>query len=153
MTIEYVSGDILESNADVLVNPVNCQGIMGAGLALQFRKKYPEMFKSYFRYCMKGKLRLGGLFEYRLHYEDRGQKIIICFPTKNKVEESSKLLYIEMGIVTLIQRFEHIGITTIAIPKLGCGLGGLQWKDVNALLKYYLVDRALLKCYVYGDDV
>jgi len=152
VTIEYVSGNLLESHAYVLVNPVNCQGIMGAGLAREFKEKYPDMFRSYFKYCMKEKLRIGKLFEYREGIGTDKCKIIVCFPTKVNVYEPSKLEYIEKGLVALIDRFSEIDYT-IALPKLGCGLGGLNWKDVNKLFKYYLADRGLLKCFVYGDDV
>ncbi|GLV58976.1 hypothetical protein KDH_58040 [Dictyobacter sp. S3.2.2.5] len=131
--IMYCEGDIFTSSAQVLVNPVNCSGVMGKGLALEFKKRYPEMFRSYQRQCKDGTLRIG----WPMLYTD-STPWILNFPTKDKVRADSKLEYIEKGLHFLVSYSWIIGIQSIAFPKLGAGLGGLSWSEVGPLMVDFL---------------
>ncbi len=149
--IVYVSGDILKATTEAIINPVNTAGVMGAGLAKQFHSKYPRMFKDYRDMC-----RLGELIPGRLHVFDREgfspPFYIINFPTKKHWSQPSRLEYIETGLSTLVQILGRLSARSISIPKLGCGLGGLNWCDVNSLIKKYL-SNAEVKIMVYGEDI
>ncbi len=150
MGIVYVSGNILEATTEAVINPVNCVGVMGAGLAKQFRDKYPNMFRDYKDICRCGELVPG-----RLHIFDREvfapPFFIINFPTKKDWREPSELEYIETGLVMLVRVLGRLNVKSISIPKLGCGLGGLNWHDVNSLIKKYLSDVGV-EVMVYGED-
>lgn len=137
--IKFVKGDILKSKCDVLVNPVNCVGVMGAGLALQFKKKYPDMFKEYYRMC-KNKL----LNPCVIHWYDLRQDKMYCeftppnyifnFPTKKHWKEPSRIEYIERGLDNLNELMWSFECESVAIPKLGCGLGNLLWENVKSII-------------------
>ena len=115
------SGNLLESAADVLVNAVNCKGVMGKGLAYSFKMRFPDMFADYVKSCRNGNLRIG-----TLHTYIEEDKIIVNFPTKEDWRKPSELKYIKIGLGKLKDFIEENKITTIAIPKLGCGLGGFK---------------------------
>ncbi len=136
--INYVIGNIFDSDADALVNTVNTVGVMGKGIALQFRKLYPNNYRIYRSAYEGGQLEIGKL----LVTEDRnlisGRKIIINFPTKEHWRNPSKYEYIEKGLVALVRLIEDRSIRSIAIPPLGAGNGGLQWHKVRKLLNEYL---------------
>jgi O-acetyl-ADP-ribose deacetylase (regulator of RNase III) len=127
--IELVIGDILKANVQALVNPVNCVGVMGAGLALQFKQAFPENFQLYKEACKAGQIRTGWMF-----VVDRGKdcepRFIINFPTKRHWRNPSELEYITFGMVQLVKAVKLWQIESVAIPPLGCGLGGLKWEDV-----------------------
>ena len=128
--IETVQGDILKADAEALVNTVNCVGVMGRGIALQFKKAFPENFKSYKAVCDLKKLHPGNLFIFetnRLY----NPKYIVNFPTKRHWKGKSKIEYIEAGLKALVKEVSKKNIQSIAIPPLGSGLGGLRWKDVR----------------------
>lgn len=132
MTITYHQGDILASKANVLVNPVNCVGVMGAGLALEFKKRWPEMFEAYVALCNQDKLIPGSVW-----YLWNLEQPILLFPTKFHWRDSSHIDLIEAGL----KAFSNVQwkmIKSIAFPQLGCGLGGLDWKDVQPLMEKYL---------------
>jgi O-acetyl-ADP-ribose deacetylase (regulator of RNase III) len=131
--MKQVKGDILNSTAEALVNPVNCVGIMGRGLALQFRRAYPRMYQDYQRVCVAGLLEPGAL-----HVFPVGTRCIISFPTKIHWSGKSKLKFIDAGLQALVEEILLRDIHSIAVPPLGCGLGGLMWKDVFPLIKKYL---------------
>ncbi len=151
MGIVYASGDILKATTEAIVNPVNCAGVMGAGLAKQFHDKYPRMYKDYRDMCQLGELIPG-----RLHVFDREvfslPFFIINFPTKIHWRQPSKLEYIESGLATLVRIMPRLNVKDISIPKLGCGLGGLDWHDVNVLIKKYLSNIGA-KIVMYGEDI
>jgi O-acetyl-ADP-ribose deacetylase (regulator of RNase III) len=130
INMNYVKGDILESPAYALVNPVNCRGTMGKGLAAQFKNAYPSMFEDYKEACSFGELKIG-----KLHLSYQRKHLIINFPTKIRWDEPSKLEYIKIGLVELRRYIMQLKIASIAIPALGCGLGGLQWEDVKPLIE------------------
>jgi len=132
--ITYVRTNIFESRADVLVNTVNTVGVMGKGLAKEFKRIYPDMFKSYQDYCENGLLSLGKLQLYKTP-----NKWVLNFPTKANWRNPSKLEYIEQGLQKFVDHYERLGIKSIAFPMLGCGNGGLSWeKEVKPLMLKYL---------------
>ena len=132
--ITYVSGNIFDSPARVLVNPVNTVGVMGKGLAKEFKKIYPEMFKEYQLYCEQGSLDIGKLWLYKTDH-----KWILNFPTKKSWRSPSKIEYIEAGLSKLTLTYAEKGITSISFPLLGCGNGELDWEtEVHPLIKKYL---------------
>ena len=128
--IQITAGNLLEAQVDALVNTVNCVGFMGKGIALQFKQAFPENFTAYEKACHDGEVRPGHMFI----YETRavvGPKYIINFPTKRHWKGKSKMEDIESGLKALIADVERLGIKSIAVPPLGCGLGGLNWSDVR----------------------
>ena len=130
--IVLTTGNIFESEAEALVNTVNCEGFMGKGLAYQFKQMFPKTNLSYMEVCRKKELKPG-----KLHSFKEDGKIIINFPTKNKWREKSKISYIEDGMKELNNFIIKENIKSIAIPPLGSGNGGLQWEKVkNIILKY-----------------
>lgn len=129
MMITYTTGNIFESYAECLVNTVNCEGYMGKGIAYQFKLRYPQNNKDYIRVCKNKELYIGSIHSF---YEDG--KIIVNFPTKDKWREKSKMSYIETGLDLLVEFIKNKSITSIAIPPLGCGNGGLDWDNVKHLI-------------------
>lgn len=128
--LQYVTGDLLQSDADALVNTVNCEGYMGKGIAYQFKLQFPDTNADYVRACRRGEVRPGQLHIFR----ERG-KIVINFPTKDNWREKSKLEYIESGLDDLLRKVPALGIQSIAIPPLGSGNGGLVWSEVRGLIE------------------
>lgn len=131
--ITYLEGDIFNSPAQVIVNTVNTVGVMGKGIALSFKNKYPEMFQAYKRVCEKKLLKTGKLM---LYYAP--DHWILLFPTKEHWRRPSKLEYIESGLVKFVESYAEKNITSIAFPRLGCGNGELNWEDVRPLMEKYL---------------
>lgn len=141
--IEYIEGDIFESPAQVIVNTVNTVGVMGKGLALSFKQRYPDMFERYKYVCEKHLLTVGKLM---LFYEV--DHWILLFPTKESWRNPSKLEYIEKGLMKFVQTYAEKNITSIAFPRLGCGNGELDWNDVKPLMEYYL-KKLPIDVYIY----
>lgn len=130
--LELRKGDLFQSGCEAIVNAVNCIGISGAGLALAFRKKFPEMHDDYVKVCREHKLKPG-----QMHvWEGSNPKFIINFPTKNDLKPS-QMSFITSGLVALKNEIEERGIKSIAIPALGCGLGGLDYKKVKVLIEEF----------------
>jgi O-acetyl-ADP-ribose deacetylase (regulator of RNase III) len=131
--IEFLKGDVLAANVEALVNTVNCVGIMGRGVALQFRKAFPDNYAVYRAVCARGDLKPGRLL---VHEIDRltFPRFIINFPTKVHWKGKSKLSYVESGLKALIDVVIEKNIGSIALPPLGSGLGGLNWGDVRSLI-------------------
>lgn len=126
--IELKQGDILEADTDALVNTVNCVGIMGRGIALQFKKAFPENFKLYEAACRRNEVQPGSMF-----VVPTGQlrpRFIVNFPTKRHWKSRSRMGDIEAGLQALVEDIRRLEITSIALPPLGAGLGGLKWTDV-----------------------
>ena len=128
--IRYVMGDLFDSDAYALVNAVNCEGVMGKGIAYQFKQLYPYNFKAYSDACKSGQLRPGKLFVFQ-----EGGKLIINFPTKDKWRNSSEMSYIGEGLDALSSLIRGMRIPSVAIPPLGAGNGGLVWRDVRKLIE------------------
>lgn len=131
--IEYVEGNIFDSPAQTIVNTVNTVGVMGKGLALAFKERYPEMFKAYRTMCEKHKLMTG-----KLMICTAPDHLILLFPTKENWRNPSKLEYIESGLRKFVNTYADHNITSIAFPKLGCGNGELNWTDVKPIMEQYL---------------
>ena len=128
--IEIATGNLLEADVDALVNTVNCVGLMGKGIALQFKQAFPENFVAYEKACRAGEVRPGKMFIYETH-ELMGPKYIINFPTKRHWKGKSKMEDIDSGLKALIADVKRLGIKSIAVPPLGCGLGGLNWSEIR----------------------
>lgn len=124
--IRFMHGNLFESKAEALVNTVNCVGVMGKGIAYQFRRAYPAMFHDYESRCKRGEVRLGEV----THFREK-DRLIINFPTKGHWRSQSSLTDIHSGLVSLRTLLEKEQIHSIALPPLGCGNGGLHWPDVK----------------------
>ena len=135
--IEYKTGDIFDENVEAMVNSVNCVGVMGRGIALQFKKLFPNNFKSYAEACKRGEVKPGRMFVYESgnmanpHY-------IINFPTKRHWRAKSRLEDIESGLEALALEVSERNIHSIALPPLGSDLGGLKWAEVRPLIESIL---------------
>ena len=144
MPIRYTKKSIFNIEADAVVNTVNCKGVMGKGLALEFKKRFPEMYKEYRRKCEEGEIRIGyiHLYEIRQKRIDSPFKFILNFPTKKDWRHKSKTEYIEEGLKYFrkyVADYLRRGIKTVVFPKLGCQHGGLNWeKEVKPLMEKYL---------------
>lgn len=128
--IEYKNGDIFAEDAEAIINTVNCVGVMGRGLALQFKNKYAQNFKEYEMACKKEEVKPGTMFVYRTG-QLTNPKYIINFPTKRHWKGKSRLEDIENGLDDLVKTIHKLGIKSISIPPLGSGLGGLDWQVVK----------------------
>lgn len=128
MTIHYVKGDILGDKSQAIVIPVNCKGVMGAGLALEFKQRYPLGYYYYRMYYKQGDLNTGLVTYVAIHSL---HSTFIFFPTKNDYRHKSKLQWIISGLKSLKQLITDKRLKSVAIPALGCGLGGLLWVDVK----------------------
>lgn len=132
--IKLTRGNLLESSAQALVNTVNCDGYMGKGIALQFKQAFPNNYKAYHKASKKGEIQPGQMFVFEEIIES-GPKVIINFPTKRHWRQKSRLDDIKLGLEALVQAIQEKQIRSIAIPPLGCGLGGLKWEVVRPLIE------------------
>src|SRR5271169_1518288 len=128
--IEFASGDILQADVEALVNTVNCVGIMGRGIALQFKNAFPGNFKAYEAACAREEVQPGKMFVFETEALTN-PKYIINFPTKRHWRGKSRIEDIEAGLTALGAEIRTRGIQSVAIPPLGCGLGGLDWEEVR----------------------
>ncbi|MDR0603413.1 MAG: macro domain-containing protein [Bacteroidales bacterium] len=133
--IHYITGNILDSDAQALVNTVNTMGIMGKGIALQFKKSFPNNYKAYQDACKRKEVSIGKLFVTKESNLSSGEKMIINFPTKDDWRKSSEYSYIEKGLDNLLEIIEDYQIKSIAIPPLGAGNGGLLWEKVKKIIE------------------
>lgn len=131
--IKYFHGSVFDAPTNTYVNAVNCVGVMGAGIALEFKKRYPDMFAEYKEICDKGYFHIGDIYCHR-----SGTDAIINFPTKIHYKNPSKIEWIESGLQTFANSYEYFKIESVAFPALGCGYGGLNWNDVGSLMFKYL---------------
>ena len=128
--IDVTRGNLLDAEADAVVNTVNCVGVMGKGIALQFKRAYPQNFRAYKEACDRGEVRMGQM----LVVPAGGltsPKYIINFPTKRHWRARSQLADIDAGLRSLVAEVQRLGVRSIALPPLGCGNGGLDWRDVR----------------------
>ena len=132
--IEYKTGDILTEKADALVNTVNCVGVMGRGIALQFKRMFPENFKAYAAQCKRREMQPGRVFVFDTE-QAVPPRYIINFPTKRHWRGKSRIEDIESGLASLAKEIRARDIRSIAIPPLGSGLGGLDWSEVRVLIQ------------------
>lgn len=140
MAIQLIkNGDLLTAPVEAIVNPINTAGVMGAGLARQIRDQYPDHYTAYREACRRGEVQIGRMFVH-----DRGEgahpRYIIGFPTKEDWRKPSKMEYIEVGLRDLARTIREHGIRRVAVPALGAGLGGLDWRVVRPLILWALSD-------------
>ena len=129
-----MTGDMFQSKAQTLVNAVNCVGVMGKGIALEFKNRFPEMHQDYVHRCDLKKVKLGEPYIFKgspLPY-------IINFPTKDHWKSSSRIQDIERGLEYLLTHYKEWEVTSLAVPALGCGNGGLEWSAIEPLIFKYV---------------
>lgn len=144
--ILYVQGDLFQSPAQVLVNTVNTVGVMGKGVALQFKRMFPEMFAQYRELCEQKQFDIGRLWLYR-----SPNKWVLNFPTKRHWRQPSKIEYISAGLQKFVDTYDEMGIHSIAFPPLGCGNGQLDFRSqVQPMMHEYLA-RLPIDVFIYPD--
>jgi O-acetyl-ADP-ribose deacetylase (regulator of RNase III) len=131
--ITFRAGDIFESRAQTITNTVNCVGVMGKGLALEFKRRYPAMYEDYVARCKAREVVPGEPYLYR-----GGSPWILNFPTKRHWRAGSRLEDIDAGLAFLRDHASDWGITSLALPPLGCGEGGLNWDDVRPMMERHV---------------
>ncbi len=144
--LELVTGNMFDIDADILINTVNCVGVMGCGVALAFKRLYPKMFREYRRCCDMNEIAPGALWVFRTD----DQKTVVNFPTKKHWRNPSQYSYIEDGLRelrTFLLRCPND--SRIAIPALGCGHGGLDWDSVLEMMKKELSDLDHITIYIF----
>lgn len=152
MGITLTRGDLLkQDDVDAIVNTVNCVGVMGKGIALQFRNKWPENFHAYETACKAKQVRPGRMFVF-----DSGGLVkpnfIINFPTKDHWRGKSRIEFIRDGLVDLLAQVRRLGIRSVAIPPLGCGNGGLEWSEVRPLIENAFADFPDVEVRLFPPD-
>lgn len=132
--IKILIGDLFTSKAQTLVNTVNCVGVMGKGIALQFKKRFPDMYRDYEERCKRKEVKLGRPYLYKTMLPP----YILNFPTKDHWRSVTNLADIERGLQYLHNYYKEWGITSMAVPPLGCGEGQLEWRIVGPTLYRFL---------------
>lgn len=139
MTIEYKDGNMFNEPVEAIVNTVNCVGVMGKGVALEFKRRWPQNFKAYKRLCDDKMLSPGNVFVFENNdFLDNKHRYLINFPTKDHWRSKSRIDYINSGLKNLISELRRLDIRSVAMPPLGCGNGGLEWDEVRHVIE----DRA-----------
>ena len=138
--IRFTTGDIFAQPVDAVVNPVNCVGVMGRGLARQFKHRYPDAFVAYRDACARGRVLPGRMFVYATRTPQPAW--IVHFPTKRHWRNPSAIEDIAAGLQDLAAAIPRHGIASLAIPPLGCGLGGLDWRVVRSMIEARLASAA-----------
>jgi O-acetyl-ADP-ribose deacetylase (regulator of RNase III) len=135
--IQFVQGNLFDSQAEALVNAVNTVGVMGRGVALEFKNRFPENYRAYRATCKSEELIVGKMFTFELNRETQLEqpRWIINFPTKQHWRNPSKLEFVRDGLEDFVCVIEANNIRSVALPALGCGTGGLEWKTVRLLLE------------------
>ena len=128
--IRIVQGNLFQSSAQTLVNAVNCDGFMGRGLSKGFRERWPSMFLAYHDACLHGEVSIGRPFLFRA-----ADRQILNVPTRERWKSPSRYDFVEAGLEAIRDRHQEWGITSIALPALGCGLGGLDWGKVRPMIE------------------
>lgn len=146
--IRYMRGNLLDADVEALVNPVNAVGVMGKGLAAEFKTWYPDIFKEYATACKQDKVQIGSMFVTEAE-EFTGPRWVIHFPTKQHWRDPTKLKWVEDGLRDLQNVIGQRRIHSIAIPALGCGNGGLEWPVVRGLIESTLSDLDDVEIVVY----
>jgi O-acetyl-ADP-ribose deacetylase (regulator of RNase III) len=146
--VELTRGNILEAEAEALVNTVNCAGFMGKGIALQFKKAYPDNFEAYRRACAAGEMQPGRMHIFELS-SMLNPKFVINFPTKRDWRANSRYEDIQAGLKALVADVRRLRINSIAVPPLGCGLGGLDWNRVRAMIETSFAELPNVRVLLY----
>ena len=145
MVDKILIGDIFESQTQTIINTVNCVGIMGKGIAAEFKKRFPEMFKDYKLKCERNQVVLGKPYLYKRLFNPW----IINFPTKQHWRSLSNIQDIQNGLFYVIEKYQEWGIQSLAVPPLGCGNGQLEWKQVGPLI-YSILNRMEISVELYA---
>lgn len=145
--LKYYKGTVFNTPAKTLVNAVNCVGVMGAGIALEFKLRYPNMFQDYKKKCSNGEYNIGVLEIF-----EEGEITILNFPTKKHWRYPSKIEWIEEGLKYFTDNYKRLNIKSVAFPKLGSSNGGLKWEDVKELMEKYLSDLEI-EVYICLDEL
>jgi O-acetyl-ADP-ribose deacetylase (regulator of RNase III) len=148
LMIELKKGNLLDSDAEALVNTVNAVGVMGKGIALQFKQGFPENFRAYEAACRRGLVQPGRMFVFHTNTL-QNPRIIINFPTKRHWKGKSRMDDIESGLADLVEVIQREGIKSIAVPPLGCGNGGLKWSEVRPRIEKALENLPGVTVYLY----
>lgn len=146
ITISIIENrNIFDSKCQTIVNTINCVGVMGKGLALEMKNRYPLMFDKYKEYCSNGLIDIGKLWLYK----DSDEKWILNFPTKKHWKNNSQYEYIEDGMKKFVETYKEKNITSIAFPMLGCSNGGLNKDIVLEIMTKYLIkcDNLIIEIY------
>ena len=151
VVIHAAHGNLLKAPVDALVNTVNTEGVMGKGIALQFKRAYPEMFKVYVSACKAGQVRLGEMWVWQTSTL-AGPRMVVNFPTKGHWKSRSRLADIEAGLVDLVRVIDRYHVRSIAVPPLGCGNGGLAWNVVRPLVEASLAPLPLVDVHLYTPE-
>lgn len=146
--IEYTSGDVLKQDAEAIINTVNCVGVMGRGIALQFKKEFPDNFAAYAAACKNGEVQPGRMFVFATGLLTH-PRFIINFPTKRHWRGKSRMEDIESGLQALVEVVHQYNIRSVAIPPLGCGLGGLDWRAVKPRIEAALAPLSSVQIFVF----
>jgi len=136
--ITIKKGNIFTTQCEVIVNTVNCVGVMGAGIAFEFKLRYPEMFKPYKEFCDQGQIKIGSLWIYNEEVQNKSCSRVLNFPTKNHWKDPSTVHYLEQGLEKFLATYKQKNIKSIAFPLLGASLGGLSEAQVLTTMKHYL---------------
>ncbi len=148
--IKYTKSSVfnVDVEVDAIVNTVNCLGVMGAGIALEFKLRYPLMYNDYVLKCNEKMINVGKVDYYKGDYSE----IIINFPTKWHFKYPSKMKWVEDGLKDFIKTYKKYDVKSVAFPKLGTNNGGLEWNSVKLLMERYLSDLEI-DIYICLDDL
>lgn len=152
MTIEYKNGDMFDEPTEAIVNTVNCVGVMGKGVALEFKRRWPENFREYKKLCDEKRLSPGSMFVFdnQDFLNDGMHRYLINFPTKQHWRSKSKIEFVRDGLVDFVRQVRELGIESVAMPPLGCGNGGLDWSEVRPLIEDSLAELPDVRFVVFA---
>ena len=146
-SISHIYGNIFDSKMQTIVNTVNCVGFMGGGIALEYKRRYPDMFKEYKERCLNGTLKMG-----ELHLWNNDEPWILNFPTKIHFKDPSKEEFIEKGLKKFVSNYKKHSIESIAFPQLGTQLGGLDWENRVKPIMYKYLEALDIEVEIYEFD-
>ncbi|MGM1051019.1 MAG: macro domain-containing protein [Pseudomonadota bacterium] len=148
MSLNIIRGNIFTSNCQTIVNTVNCVGAMGAGIALEYRLRYPDMYKKYTKLCEENRINIGMLWIYK-----SPDRWILNFPTKKHWKYPSKHAYLHAGLNKFVATYKDKGIISIAFPLLGADKGGIPQEESLEIMESYLADLDIdVEVYKYSPD-
>jgi O-acetyl-ADP-ribose deacetylase (regulator of RNase III) len=149
--IEHVQGNLLNADVEALVNTVNTVGVMGKGVALQFKLAFPKNFSAYEAACRRGEVKIGRMFVFRTNTL-QNPRFVINFPTKKHWRGKSRLEYVEAGLRSLIEVIRSERIHSVAVPPLGCGSGGLDWEQVKSRIEAAFAELPNVGVFLYAPQ-